>query len=72
MYVSTLSLFSVTSDPITGGCELSCGCWELNSTPLEEQLVLLTAEPLTLFQRLKQQPFTLAVFQLQLRWEMHG
>ena len=28
------------------GCELPCGCWELNSGPLEEQSVLLTAEPL--------------------------
>ncbi|CAO2628536.1 E3 ubiquitin-protein ligase NEDD4, partial [Lemmus lemmus] len=26
-------------------CELPCGCWELNSGPLEEQSVLLTAEP---------------------------
>ena len=34
-----------TSDSITDGCELSCGCWELNSGPLEEQSVLLTAEP---------------------------
>jgi hypothetical protein len=25
-------------------CELSCVCWELNSGPLEEQEVLLTAE----------------------------
>jgi hypothetical protein len=33
------------SDPITDDCEPSCGCWELNSGPLEEQLVLLTAEP---------------------------
>ena len=33
------------SDPITDGCEPSCGCWELNSEPLEEQSVLLTAEP---------------------------
>ncbi|EDL33388.1 mCG1045525, partial [Mus musculus] len=33
------------SDPITDGCELPCGCWELNSGPLEEQSVLLTAEP---------------------------
>jgi len=30
---------------ITGGCEASCVCWELNSGPLEEQSVLLTAEP---------------------------
>jgi hypothetical protein len=33
------------SDPITGGCEPPCGCWELNSGPLEEQSVLLTTEP---------------------------
>jgi hypothetical protein len=32
------------SDPITDGCELPCGCWGLNSGPLEEQTVLLTAE----------------------------
>jgi hypothetical protein len=34
-----------SSDPITDGCEPPCGCWELNSGPLEEQSVLLTAEP---------------------------
>jgi hypothetical protein len=49
MYVSTLSLSSDTpeegTDPITDGCEPSCGCWELNSGPLEEQSVLLTTEP---------------------------
>jgi hypothetical protein len=33
------------SDPITDGCEPPCGCWELNSGPLEEQSVLLTTEP---------------------------
>ena len=35
------------SDPRTGvmgGCELPCGCWKLNSGPLQEQ-VLLNAEP---------------------------
>jgi hypothetical protein len=32
-------------DPIIDGCEPPCGCWELNSGPLEEQSVLLTAEP---------------------------
>jgi len=31
--------------PITDGCEPPCGCWDLNSGPLEEQSVLLTAEP---------------------------
>ena len=31
--------------PITDGCEQPCGCWELNSGPLEEQSVLLTTEP---------------------------
>jgi hypothetical protein len=30
---------------IMDGCEPSCGCWDLNSWRLEEQLVLLTAEP---------------------------
>ena len=33
---------------ITDGCEPPCGCWESNSGPLEEQAMLLTAEPLTL------------------------
>jgi hypothetical protein len=33
------------SDPITDGCEPPYGCWELNSGPLEEQSVLLTAKP---------------------------
>jgi hypothetical protein len=33
------------SDPITDGREPPCGCWELNSGPLEEQSVFLTAEP---------------------------
>jgi hypothetical protein len=32
------------SDPITDGCEPPCGCWNLNSGPLEEQSVLLTTE----------------------------
>jgi hypothetical protein len=27
------------------GCEPPCGCWDLNSGPLEEQSVLLTTEP---------------------------
>ena len=31
--------------PITDGCEPQCGCWELKSGLLEEQSVLLTAEP---------------------------
>ena len=33
------------SDPITDGCEPPCGCWDLNSGPLEEHSVLLTTEP---------------------------
>ena len=33
------------SDPIADACEPPCGCWELNSGPLEEQSGLLTAEP---------------------------
>jgi hypothetical protein len=33
------------SDLITDDCEPPCGCWDLNSGPLEEQSLLLTAEP---------------------------
>jgi hypothetical protein len=33
------------SDLITGGCKPPCGCWDLNSGPSEEQLMLLTTEP---------------------------
>ena len=33
------------SDPTTDSCEPPCGCWELNSVPLEEESVLLTTEP---------------------------
>jgi hypothetical protein len=32
------------SDSITDGCEPPCGCWELNSGPLEEQPLFLGAE----------------------------
>ena len=31
-------------NPIIDGCEPPCGCWDLNSGPLEEQSVLLTTE----------------------------
>jgi hypothetical protein len=46
----TVAVFRCTrrgrkSDLIMGGCEPPCGCWKLNSGPLEEQSVLLTAEP---------------------------
>ena len=41
MYVSTLSMSSATPerapDLIRDSCEPPCGCWELNSGPLEEQ-----------------------------------
>jgi hypothetical protein len=41
-----LSLSSDTPEEgITDGCEPPCGCWEMNSGPLEEQSVLSTAEP---------------------------
>jgi hypothetical protein len=30
---------------VPDGCELPCGCWDLNSGSLEEKSVLLTAEP---------------------------
>ena len=42
----TVAVFRHTRrDLITGGCEPPCGCWDLNSGPLEEQPVLLTADP---------------------------
>jgi hypothetical protein len=45
MYMSALIVCTPacqkrTTDPIIDGCEPPCGCWELNSEPLEEQLVL--------------------------------
>lgn len=30
---------------VTEGCELSCGCWELNLSPLDEYPVLLIIVP---------------------------
>ena len=48
MYMSVLLLSSSTPEEgtdLTDGCEPPCGCWDLNSGPLEEQLVLLTTEP---------------------------
>jgi hypothetical protein len=49
MYMSTLWLSQThqkrASDPITDGCEPPCGCWELNSGPLDKKPVFLTAEP---------------------------
>jgi hypothetical protein len=33
------------SNPITDDCDPPCGCWKLNSGSLEEQSVLLPAEP---------------------------
>ena len=43
--VYTLACQKKASDPGIDGCETPCGCWELNSGPLEEQAVLLTIEP---------------------------
>jgi hypothetical protein len=40
-----ISCVRVSDLGITDSCELPCGCWELNSGPLEEQSVLLTTEP---------------------------
>jgi hypothetical protein len=33
------------SDHTADGCKPPCGCWELNSGPMEEQSVLLTTKP---------------------------
>jgi hypothetical protein len=50
MSMSTLLLSSPerASDPIKDGREPTCGCWDLNSGPLEEQSGLFTAEPSSL------------------------
>ena len=50
MYLNALSAYTPAcqkraSDLIMDGCEPSCGCCDLNSGPLEEPSVLLTAEP---------------------------
>jgi hypothetical protein len=54
MYVDVLSACASICAPedirfhettVMDGCEPSCDCWELNSGTLEEQSVLLTAEP---------------------------
>jgi hypothetical protein len=52
------------SDLITDGCEPSCGCWDLNSGPSEEQSVLLTAEP-------SLQPLRYELMVLQCVWLGH-
>lgn len=36
---------SITSPEITDGCELTHGCWKLNSSPLEDQPGILTVKP---------------------------
>jgi hypothetical protein len=58
------------SDPITDGYEPPCGCWELNSGPLEEQQSLFTSDsslqPGTLKQTNKQ---TNKQTKNQLAWE---
>ena len=38
------TLLKRASDSITDGCMPPCGCWGLNSGPLEEQSVLLSIE----------------------------
>jgi hypothetical protein len=52
--MSTLSSYTAAcqkraSAHITDGCEPPCGCWELNSGPLEEQTVFLTPAQNTAF-----------------------
>ena len=50
MYTSALSacmplFLKRVSDPTVYSFEPPCSCWKLNSVPLEEQSVFLTAEP---------------------------
>jgi hypothetical protein len=51
------------SDLITDGCEPPCGCWELNSGPLEDQSVFLPTEP-----SLQPPPFIILTFFFFLRF----
>jgi hypothetical protein len=46
-YVYTAAVFRQKRalDSIIHFCEPLCGCWELNSRPLEKQAVLLTSKP---------------------------
>jgi hypothetical protein len=44
LFVCTPTCQKRASDPSIDGFEPLCGCWELNSGPLEEQIVLLTTE----------------------------
>ena len=37
--------FPPTETGVSDSCEPPCGCWELHMGPLEEQPVLLSAEP---------------------------
>jgi hypothetical protein len=47
LYMSASSAYTPAwqTIPFMNGHELPCVCWELNSGPLEEQPVRLTAEP---------------------------
>jgi hypothetical protein len=52
MYISALAQFVCilvcqkrASDLVIDGCEPPCSYWGLNAGPLEEQTILLTAEP---------------------------
>jgi hypothetical protein len=45
LFIYLLCIQKRAPDPIIDGCEPPCGCWELNSGPLEEQPVLLTTQP---------------------------
>lgn len=38
---------------VTDRCELPCGFWKLNPSPLEEQPVILTDEPFFFFKKRK-------------------
>ena len=42
---ASMHLWRCRPPEVIDGCELPCGCWELNPDPPEEQQVLLTTEP---------------------------
>jgi hypothetical protein len=45
IYMGTLHVHAAHGKTASDHCELPCGCWELNSGPVEEQSLPLPTEP---------------------------
>jgi hypothetical protein len=51
LHICLCESYGTSGTGVTDSCVLSCGCWELNSGPLEEQPVLFTVKPSLQLQR---------------------